>query len=229
MTSRWSGPEFDNNHINLYFLVFGPGASIVISSTGPTLRSFGSVLGQFDYDEETKSFKQKSTLQNEKEVARYLFQQSDKTWRIGKDPNVEAGWFLNQNTSSEIPQKGWEYFDNGYWPDSSITISAGEVKPCPAVDVQVLGAAKDKYPNCCHGVFNYTDSWVTGRAFYRNEDVLDKMLHVGGGGRWAFAAGYGGGWIKSSDGPLNPADATNWVFWDGTKDSPADIKIQCIE
>ena len=210
-------------------LDFHSGQSLVISSSGPAARVVADAMGVFDYNPEVRVYQQRHN-QSIVDDYRYLSQSNKSSrWLVANVPGIGSGWLGNRNTSSSVPASGWQYWDNGIWAeDSSITIRAGDIDPCPSVTIKVTGAAHDKWPTCCEGTFVFNNTWVWGRPVYYRKD--GHMLYMNGSddnnsGFWNIGPKYGEYWMYSTNGPLHPTDAIFWKYWDGETDRAAQVEI----
>ena len=212
--------------IKTFLLEFKEGHSLVISSSGPAARVQADAMGVFDYNPEVRVYQQRHN-QSIVDDYRYLSQSNKSSrWLVANVPGIGSGWLGNRNTSSSVPTSGWQYWDNGIWAeDSSITIRAGDIDPCPSVTIKVTGAAHDKWPTCCEGRFVFNNTWVWGRPVYYNPEGF--MIYMDGSGKWIVGEEYGKYWFKSLDGPLLPTDVTFWDYRDGTADRAAQVQVVC--
>ena len=81
------------------------GLSLVLSSIGPSLRPQGHLMGEYQYDVRSKSFKQRST--NQIDESSYLYQISQNTWIVGPVVGSSRGYLYstydNYNNSQIAP------------------------------------------------------------------------------------------------------------------------------
>ena len=210
------------------------GQSFVISSKGPALREKGYLLGQYDYDDEIKTFKLKTT--GSFSFKKYLIHKTNLQWLIGSTPNTTSGFLWYPSISSTIPTKGWKYYDTTAeeWnTDKSIKIQPGKIKPCSKISIEIFGLAADKWPGVS-GLYKVTDSWANGRPIF--ESKSGNVLYVqnyksthSSNGKWCVGSELGTLWIHSLEGTLSPTETTHWEYWTGVNSTyfPADIEILC--
>ena len=226
--------EYNLHQIELeylrFILEFKEGQSLVISSTGPSLRlQLAWCFGVFDYNSTIGVFQQRADI-TIKDDHRYLSQSnSTNMWYVSKPWGKSGGWLKNTDTSSIVPTTGWQYWnENAYSKDNTITIQAGDIVPCSAVTIEVGGGAAEKWPTCCNGVFRFNNQWVWGRPVYYNED--GHALYLDGFGKWLVGLMNGKYWLKSNSGPLHPIDTVFWDYADEdvAYDIAAQVKISCM-
>ena len=133
-------------------------AKVVISSTGGAFQLLGSILGQYEYDEEHGYYIQTNTEQNnDKYQQSYLYQYEDEEWIVGSSPGLRSGWLTNWNTNKTVPTSGWQYYDydgESWQDDPSLVVTPA---PLPRrFNVTASGDAAEKWPSYL-GVFTRTE------------------------------------------------------------------------
>ena len=122
----------------------GSRMSLVISSKGQSVRAQGHVMGEYQYVESIKSFKQRSTIQNDK--SSYLYQFSKHLWIVGPVVGSSMGslystyTYTNDNIINSVSSVSWRFkqFSNAFKLDNNIGVEFGELDVCDRIQVNLL-------------------------------------------------------------------------------------------
>ena len=203
-----------------------PKKFVVISSTGGAAQYHGEVLGQFEYDEVKRYYRQTSTEQgHEKFQAIFLYPDADDSWWINDTPGEMAGRLLNPSPSKSLPTSGWQYDDPSmeHWQDDpNLTISPGPLPPLARqFTVTATGAAAERFPSYL-GVFTRTERWWEGRPVY----TQGRLLHHGPNNHgWVIGDALGKIALSGSKAHHSPVSEENWRYWTGSEFLPASVTV----
>ena len=200
------------------------GLSLVLSSIGPSLRPQGHLMGEYQYDVRSKSFKQRST--NQIDESSYLYQFSQNTWIVGPVVGSSSGHlystYNNYNNSQIVPSAFWRFrtYSNTWQLDQTIRVEYGGLNECNLISVHLFGRVARALEGM-EGTYSKTDKWKFGRPIYDNNkgsslqiDLLNHNGYSNDKGRWTIGLLVRKRWIvlQSQDATLYPQDSTSWMF-----------------
>ena len=197
---------------------------MVISSSGKAAQHQGNAFGQFEYLEDKGYYLQTSTEQsNEKFLARYLYHDENDEWWVASTPGAKSGRWLRSRSSQIPPSSGWQYWDDGWQDDLTLTVTHGPLTLPRQFTVTLTGAAAEKWPSY-KGVFDKTLRWWNGKPVYVNTE--GRLLHHGyTDDGWAIASKLGYYALRGSQAHNSPAEEDSWVYWTGSERKPASVKV----
>ena len=202
-----------------------PDRMIVISSTGGAAQHQGGALGQFEYDEDRRYYRQTSTDQGHKNFqAVYCYPDKDDEWWVSSTPGKKGGWLRNPRPSKSLPTSGWQYYDGKSWHDDpTLTISPGPLPPLARQFTVTATGAAAEWPSYL-GVFTRTQRWWLGRPVYTN--TQGQLLHHGlGDAGWMIGNALGYAALTGSRAHHSPVSEDSWRYYTGSEWKPASVTV----
>ena len=200
--------------------------TVYFSSEGKAAKLQGGALGQYEYNPEKGCYVQTSTDKSEEKFEpRYLYQDEDEKWWVGKTPGEKWGYLQSIILSKTLPTAGWSYsYKGSFHEDSSLIVTPG---PLPHLrrqfTVTASGAAAEKWPSSL-GVFTKTQRWWNGRPVYVNTG--GKLLHhANQDAGWMIGDELGKYYLRGSRAHLSPVDEDRWRYWTGSGTKPASVTV----
>ena len=137
------------------------GLSLFLSSTGPSVGAQGHLMGEYQYDASSNSFKQRSTSQIGE--SSYLYQFSQNTWIVGPFVGSSSGnlcsTYDNYNNSQTVPSAYWRFrtYLNTWQLDENIRVEYGGLNECNLSSVHLFGQVARSLEGM-EGTYSKTDT-----------------------------------------------------------------------
>ena len=141
---------------------------------------------------------------------------------------VKCGYLRNLTDNKTVPTRGWEYYvdkSKSWTDDPSLVISPGPMTSlCDSLTVTASGPAAERFPACL-GEFSRTETWWNGRPVFKNSQ--GRLLHQSPEQGWIVGPELGTAGLSGSMAHHCPTIERKWTYWDGSKERPASVKIEC--
>ena len=159
----------------------GSRKSLVISSKGQSVRAQGHVMGEYQYDESIKSFKQRSTIQNDK--SSYLYPFSKHMWIVGPIVGSSMGsiysTYTNDAVISSLSSVSWRFkqFSNAFKLDNNIQVEFGKLAACSRIQVNLFDDVA-RLMTWIQGTYYRTSDWKYGQPVYEKETTGEYFTRI---------------------------------------------------
>ena len=145
---------------------------------------------------------------------------------VSSTPGAKSGIWLLSTSSLTPPTSGWQYWEDGWHDDQTLSVSAGPLPPLPRqFTVRATGAAAEKWPKYL-GVFTKTQPqrWWNGRPVYVNTE--GRLLHLGNADDgWMIGDKLGYRALSGSRAHISPIDEDSWRYYTSSEWKPASVSV----